>query len=126
MENQKEKGLDNQKLINIIMIAVVVIVLSGLAILYFSQCSDGKCPSAETFVRSLVPGHRFFSSSSISPLLQSPFWQLFSLRPADWYSVPYGEPCWLFFSNNLIIGPLYPRPAAGPGVGRFETKGKEN
>jgi len=55
METQKEKSLDNQKLINIVMIAVVVIVLSGLAILYFSQCSDGKCPSAEAFVRSFGP-----------------------------------------------------------------------
>ena len=55
MENPKEKGVDNQKLINIVMITVVVIVLSVMAFLYFSQCNEGQCPSAEQFVRSFGP-----------------------------------------------------------------------
>ena len=52
MINRNENKVDQQKLINIIMVATVIIVLGGMAALYFSRCADGVCPPVEDFIRS--------------------------------------------------------------------------
>ena len=69
-----------QKWINIIMIAVVVLSVGGMAAAYFLQCEGGGCPSVEQFVRSfgvwapVIFGLTYFASSPIpmvAPLLSA-------------------------------------------------------